>query len=73
MAGMKAVDLLRRLRHLATKRDWEISERSARGAHVILRLNARITVVPVHSGDLPQGTYRKILKDLGLTNEDMKV
>jgi predicted RNA binding protein YcfA (HicA-like mRNA interferase family) len=38
-----------------------------------VRLNGRTTVVAMHPGDLPTGTLRKVLKDLGLTKADLEV
>jgi predicted RNA binding protein YcfA (HicA-like mRNA interferase family) len=70
---MKAPDLLRRLNRLATRRGWEIVEAQGAGSHLKLRLNGRTTVIAMHSGDLPPGTLRKILKDLALTNGDLEV
>jgi predicted RNA binding protein YcfA (HicA-like mRNA interferase family) len=69
----KAADLLRRLRRLATGRGWEISERQAAGSHLNVRLHGRTTVIAMHRGDIPTGTYRKILKDLGLAEADLEV
>jgi hypothetical protein len=31
------------------------------------------SVIPVHRGDLPDGTYRAILKQLGLTEADLEL
>lgn len=44
-----------------------------RGSHQIYRHSTtgkRISV-PVHSGDMPHGTMRKILRDAGLTVEEL--
>lgn len=44
-----------------------------RGSHVILRHgDRRMTVVPMHPGDIPSGTLRGILADLHLASEDLK-
>jgi predicted RNA binding protein YcfA (HicA-like mRNA interferase family) len=38
-----------------------------RGSHVILKHpDGRMTVVPMHRGDLPKGTARDILRQSGL-------
>ena len=34
------------------------------GSHAIVQCGACRTVVPVHSGDLPTGTLRSIIRDL---------
>ncbi len=70
---MKSADLLRRLNRLATKRGWEIVETRAAGSHLKVRLNGRTTVIAMHAADMPLGTFRKILKDLGLTTGDLEV
>lgn len=70
---MRAADLPRRLNRLATKRGWEIVEAQASGSHLKLRLNGRTTVIAMHPGDMPTGTMRKVLKDLGLTTSDLEV
>jgi predicted RNA binding protein YcfA (HicA-like mRNA interferase family) len=63
---------LRRLNRLATRRGWEI-EISEGGGHTKLRLNGRRTTIPWHASDLKSGTFRGILKQLGLTEEDLEV
>lgn len=70
---MKPADLLRRLNRLAIRQGWDYAERDGRGSHVIVRLNGRTTVVARHPGDMPAGTLRKVLKDLGLTGQDLEV
>jgi predicted RNA binding protein YcfA (HicA-like mRNA interferase family) len=43
------------------------------GAHLFLRHpDGRLTFVAMHRGDVPTGTYRKILKQIGLTEEQFK-
>jgi predicted RNA binding protein YcfA (HicA-like mRNA interferase family) len=70
---MRPAELLRRLRRLATKRGWELTEREAKGSHLVLWLNGRSTVVARHAGDMPPGTYRKVMRDLDLTERDLEV
>jgi predicted RNA binding protein YcfA (HicA-like mRNA interferase family) len=70
--AMKPVDLLRRLRRLATRRDWEL--RIAEGSrHTKVTLNGRQTVVPRHPVDLPPGTLRAIMRQLGVSATDLEV
>jgi predicted RNA binding protein YcfA (HicA-like mRNA interferase family) len=46
-------------------------ERKAKGAHRFYQYpDGRTTIIPFHSGELPWGTFRKILKDIGLTVEE---
>ena len=43
------------------------------GSHVILRHpNGRQTYVAVHTADIPIGTFRAILKQAGLSEEEFK-
>lgn len=43
------------------------------GSHVILRHpDGRQTYVAVHTGDIPEGTFKKILKQASLSLEDFK-
>ena len=44
------------------------------GSHKILRYpDGRQTYVAMHPGGLPTGTFRKILKQAGLTEEQFRV
>jgi predicted RNA binding protein YcfA (HicA-like mRNA interferase family) len=47
----------------------EISEG---GSHTKVRLGGRTTVVGRHPGDMPPGTFRKVLKDVGITPGDLE-
>lgn len=43
------------------------------GSHKVLRHpDGRQTYVAMHPGDLPEGTFRKILKQAGLSMEEFK-
>jgi len=43
------------------------------GSHVVLRhADGRQTYVAMHTGDVPGGTFRSILKQAGLTEEEFK-
>jgi len=68
---MKAAELLRRLRRLANRRGWDISITEG-GNHTKVRINGRQTVVPRHASDLKTGTLRGILKQIGVTPEDLE-
>jgi len=55
------------LKHLG----FEIKRQS--GSHVILRhTDGRQTYVSVHTKDIPEGTFRAILKQAGITLEEFK-
>jgi predicted RNA binding protein YcfA (HicA-like mRNA interferase family) len=43
------------------------------GSHVVFRhADGRQTYVALHPGDIPTGTFRAILKQSGLTEEEFK-
>ena len=43
------------------------------GSHVVLRhSDGRQTYVAMHAGDVPGGTFRSILKQSGLTEEEFR-
>ena len=48
-------------------------EKRQSGSHEVLRHpDGRQTYVPMHTGDVPEGTFRKILKQAKLTTEQFK-
>jgi predicted RNA binding protein YcfA (HicA-like mRNA interferase family) len=60
----KAKEILRRLQRAG----FEVRRQS--GSHVVLRHeDGRQTYVPMHTGDVPSGTFRSILKQAGLTED----
>jgi predicted RNA binding protein YcfA (HicA-like mRNA interferase family) len=65
---MKYGELTRKLSRLGI-----VFRRQAAGSHEIWRnpANGRYSVIPHHTRDIPAGTLAKILKDLGLTGEDL--
>ncbi len=72
-SAKRFADLLRRLNRLASRRGWEIVETQGSGSHLKVRLNGKTTVIAMHRTDMPSLTFRKVLKDLGLTVEDLEV
>jgi len=68
---MKPAELLRRLRRLAARRglDFAISEGKN---HTKVTLAGRRSVIGRHPRDLKIGTLRAILRQLGLTPEDIE-
>jgi predicted RNA binding protein YcfA (HicA-like mRNA interferase family) len=69
---MKSADFLRRLNRLATRRGWLIEITEGAG-HTKVRLDGRRATVPRHAADLKTGTFRGILKQLSLTEQDLEV
>lgn len=48
-------------------------EKRSRGSHIVLRHpDGRQTYVSLHPGDVPMGTFQKILKQAGLSEEDFR-
>jgi HicA toxin of bacterial toxin-antitoxin, len=68
---VKPAELLRRLRRLAARRglDFAISEGRS---HTKITLAGRRSVIGRHPADLKIGTLRAILRQLGLTPEDIE-
>ncbi len=53
------------------KAGFEVKRQS--GSHIVLRHpDGRQTYVAMHPGDMPTGTFRKILKQAGMTEEEFK-
>ncbi|WP_456337304.1 type II toxin-antitoxin system HicA family toxin [Fervidibacter sacchari] len=50
-------------------------ENASKGSHATYRhTDGRRTIVPIHPGrDLPLGTLRKILRDIGLTPDEFEM
>jgi len=69
---VRSDELLRLLRRRAKRLGLTHEELEAKGSHLKLRHGSRQTVVPMHRGDLPGGTFRSILKQLGLTQQDLE-
>ncbi|MBI5134992.1 type II toxin-antitoxin system HicA family toxin [Candidatus Uhrbacteria bacterium] len=43
-----------------------------RGSHIILRhIDGRMSVIPMHTRDIPNGTLKGILEDIDWTVEDL--
>ena len=63
----KAKEVLRRLEHAG------FTVRRQSGSHVVLRHpDGRQTYVPMHTGDVPLGTFRSVLKQSGLTEKEFR-
>lgn len=63
----KAKDVLRRLKRAG------FEERRQSGSHLVLRhADGRQTYLPMHPGDVPTGTFRSILKQAGMNEEEFR-
>jgi predicted RNA binding protein YcfA (HicA-like mRNA interferase family) len=63
----KAKEVLRRLERAG----FEVRRQS--GSHVVLRhADGRQTYVAMHPGDVPKGTFRAILKQAGMDEDEFK-
>jgi predicted RNA binding protein YcfA (HicA-like mRNA interferase family) len=65
---MTSRELLRGLRRLGA----QIVTRRGKGGHVMVVPGGRTSFVPTGSGGLKRGTLRIILRDLGITLEDLR-
>lgn len=66
---MKAHELIRKLKALGARVDAS----HGKGSHVAVRLGGRVTFVPVHGKrELPPGTFRAILRQLGLRPDELR-
>jgi predicted RNA binding protein YcfA (HicA-like mRNA interferase family) len=56
---------------LAIRAGFEVRRQS--GSHVVLRhTDGHQTYVPMHTGDVPSGTFRSILKQAGMTEDSFR-
>jgi predicted RNA binding protein YcfA (HicA-like mRNA interferase family) len=63
----KAQEVLRKLKRAG------FAERRQSGSHLVLRHeDGRQTYLPMHTGDVPTGTYRSILKQAELTEDEFR-
>lgn len=63
----KAKEVLRKLKPAG------FEERRQSGSHLVLRHeDGRQTYLPMHTGDVPTGTFCSILKQAGLTDEEFR-
>lgn len=62
-----AKEVLRKLKRAG------FEERRQSGSHLVLRhQDGRQTYLPMHPGDVPTGTFRSILKQAELTEEEFR-
>ncbi len=69
---MDPARLLGLLRRRATRLGLRHEDAPGKGSHLKVRHGAGATVIPMHRGDMPAGTYRAILRQLGLTEADLE-
>jgi mRNA interferase HicA len=72
--NMTGAELVRRIRRLGRERGVPVAfePRRGKGSHAMLTYGARRTMVPMHPRDLGRGLLHDILKQLGLTLEDLR-
>jgi mRNA interferase HicA len=63
---MKPADLKRRLARKGA------TFQPGKGSHLKVSLGDLRSVLPMHGGDMPIGTFKAILKQLGLTERDLE-
>lgn len=69
---MRAADLVRAIERYATREGLRCEIKPGKGSHRKIVLGHRRSVIPMHGGDLPTGTYRAILKQLGVAEVDLE-
>ena len=67
LAGFRYREIIKRLKKLGF-----IFDRQAAGSHEIWfnPISNRYTTIPNHSGDMPEGTLRAILKQAGINPDE---
>jgi mRNA interferase HicA len=65
---MTSRELLRKLRRLGAT----VDPARGKGGHVMVRRAGRVAMVPTGSGEVPTGTLRAILRQLGLRLEYLR-
>lgn len=72
MVLVKAADLIRLIERYAMRHGLGCRVEPGKGSHRKVWLGTRRSVVPLHGGDLPLGTYRAVLRQLGITERDLE-
>jgi len=63
----KAKEVLRKLKRAG------FGERRQSGSHLVLRHeDGRQTYLPMHTGDVPTGTFKSILKQAGISEDEFR-
>jgi mRNA interferase HicA len=70
ICSVKPADLLRRLKRLASRKGWEIDVQDG-ASHTKVILQGRRTIISRHASDLKTGTFKGILKQLGVSERDL--
>lgn len=66
---MKSTELLRKLNRMGA----EVIPNRGKGGHVLVILNGRRTTIATNSrADIAKGTFHAILKQLGITREQLE-
>lgn len=70
---MTAMEFLRRLKRVADAQGVALRTEPRAGSHHALYLGARRTILAIHKGrEIPTGTLRAMLRDLGLAPKDIE-
>ncbi len=70
---MTGKELIQRLRKLAKQRalDMHLENKRGKGSHITIYLSERYAVIPDLKKELKTGTLTAILKQLGISKEDL--
>jgi predicted RNA binding protein YcfA (HicA-like mRNA interferase family) len=69
--NVRPAEFLRKLKKVAKKRGAELEVASGKGSHHKVRLGDQATILPMHGTEIPTGTLKKILKDLGVKEDEL--
>jgi predicted RNA binding protein YcfA (HicA-like mRNA interferase family) len=68
---MNSAELLRKLKRLAKQRGVDLTIQAGKGSHRKVQFDERRTIVPTHGTELKIGTLNGILRDLGISKEEL--
>ena len=72
--SMKGSEFLRKLKRLGSEKGIkvEINQNRGKGGHVTLCYGEKFTIIPNLKRELKTGTYKVILKQLGVNEDDLR-
>ncbi len=65
---MRTKELLKALKNLGATED----RRHGKGGHIAITLNGKTTFIPTGKGEIATGTLAAILRQLGITMQDLR-
>jgi mRNA interferase HicA len=68
---LKSTELLRKLNKLAKQNGIPLTITPAKGSHRKVHYGSSQTILPMHHSELKTGLLKAILKDLGISEEEL--